>query len=60
MSDRTAQARAEAEGEGRTVTREEAVSLLRSRGLTEGEIAAVISVIWASGYSLGLERGAGQ
>lgn len=42
------------------MTREEAVSLLRSRGLTDGEIAAVVSAIWASGYSLGLERRAGQ
>lgn len=42
------------------MTPEEAVSLLHSRGLTEGEIAAVIIVIWSSGYSLGLERRAGQ
>ena len=60
MSDRTAQARAEAESEDRTVTPEEAVSLLHSRGLTDREIAAVFSAIWTSGYSLGLERRAGQ
>ena len=42
------------------MTSEEAVSLLRSRGLTDKELAAVFSAIWTSGYSLGLERKAGQ
>lgn len=39
---------------------EEAVSLLHSRGLTDKEIAAVVSAARNSGYSLGLERKAGQ
>ena len=50
MSDRTAQARAEAESEGRTVTPEEAVSLLHSRGLTDDEIERVHMAAWRAGY----------
>lgn len=42
------------------MTPEEAVSLLHSRGLTDTEIASVVSAIRKSGYSLGLERKAGQ
>lgn len=41
------------------MTPEEAVSLLRSRGLTDKEIAAVFNAARNSGHSLGLERRTG-